>query len=95
MLICPCEHNPLFRRFAGDHINAVFEGIVDSYADFDVKVITDHHIPDIEVKLVDQYPGFLEFKEVDSYPDFTIRIVKEFADIEVKVVKEYPSIRRF
>ena len=69
--------------------------IVDSYADFDVKVITDHHIPDIEVKLVDQYPGFLEFKEVDSYPDFTIRIVKEFADIEVKVVKEYPSIRRF
>jgi hypothetical protein len=68
--------------------------IVDSYADFDVKVITDR-IPDIEVKLVDQYPGFLEFKEVDSYPDFTIKIVKEFADIEVKVVKEYPSIRRF
>ncbi|MBQ3616733.1 MAG: hypothetical protein II939_01030 [Bacteroidales bacterium] len=68
--------------------------IVDSYADFDVKVVTNR-IPDIEIKLVDQYPGFLEFKEVDSYPDFTVRIVKEFADIEVKVVKEYPSIRRF
>ena len=53
--------------------------IVDSYADFDVKVVTNR-IPDIEIKLVDQYPGFLEFKEVDSYPDFTVRIVKEFAD---------------
>ena len=73
--------------------------VASQLADLFEEIKRDSHlpdgIPDIEVKLVDQYPGFLEFKEVDSYPDFTIRIVKEFADIEVKVVKEYPSIRRF
>ena len=65
--------------------------IVNSYADFKVKV--EHNSwYDLKVKVVTHFPdGCGKWQFVDSYPDFTIQFVDSYYDFTIKFDDHFPG----
>lgn len=78
---CTFEGTPLHGRVQ----------IVESFADFDVKVTTS--FPDLNVKRVSSFADECgEWIFVDSFPDFTIRLVDSFEDFSIEYVDSFPGL---
>lgn len=78
---CTYEGTPLHGRVQ----------IVESFADFDVKVTTS--FPDLNVKRVASFADECgEWIFVESFPDFTIRLVESFEDFSIRYVESFPGL---